>query len=97
METGDTAANWLCGWKPGAPLGNDKRKWTRGTSTPTLGTGPLVAHSRPYFVYLDTRANARGPSKRNTAPRSTQRAIFNTPYVKSRHAITVQRALKSSL
>ena len=45
----DHGSQGMCAWKSGG-----KAKWTRGTGTPSAGTGATRAESGAYFVFLET-------------------------------------------
>eukprot|EP01047_Picozoa_sp_COSAG01_P017191 COSAG01_NODE_904_length_12843_cov_83.351146_2_plen_2267_part_00 len=51
----DTTTSSLCGW-----TASGKKRWTRGTTTPSANTGAQRAQSGKYFVYLETSGGNKG-------------------------------------
>ena len=46
----------LCGWKKGG----GRRKWVRGTRTPSSSTGAAKAYAGRYFMFLETSSSSKG-------------------------------------
>ena len=49
--------------------GSGKQHWTRGTSTPSSGTGPTKAASGQYFYFLETSSGTNGDISYLTSPK----------------------------
>eukprot|EP01047_Picozoa_sp_COSAG01_P072605 COSAG01_NODE_11590_length_1898_cov_1.226793_1_plen_458_part_01 len=57
----------LCGWAAEAEAGQNA--WTRGSKTPSGGTGASAAHGGTYFMFLETSAGKPGDASYLTSPK----------------------------
>ena len=51
-----TFESGLCSWK----MGGGRRKWVRGTRTPSSSTGAAKAYAGRYFMFLETSGSSKG-------------------------------------
>jgi hypothetical protein len=83
----------ICGWTAGG-----KRKWTRGTKTPSSYTGAEQPHSGTHFIFLETSAGRKNDKSYLISPQlqsdSRSMTFFYHMHGKTMGTMTVEAKVK---